>query len=541
MIRKYLFMLLALAVILPLASCSDNEDADGTYARFAGKIEPISGIGAKVNVNVESNTAWALSKPKDGTWYHVTPSTSRDDEQLTVEIDPTTQSEGRRGVIYLSTTTLTDSIVFEQNKLQLPGASGMIKGLDTADPGTPIILTCDSLPDAQEYHWYRDTTLYATTTVPHVEVLLSGKYSVAGYNSIGEGEKSPAKEVEYSRHYTFDNVEKAEYIGGSYNLAYQVVLTKKVSETTEIGFFGTFYEEKPADLNNITLPARDYLCIQPIENDYKAPGTIAPSSEYTIVPWGNDPFTGCYFFIRKNGKIVEGSQYYLTDSRDSKITVQRNGHDYTMNSTPMQASYAKIGMSDWGSKTVLSMTDVGAYSMSFKGTINFTNNSQEYWDYAYDKNQFTGNYQNLNCERFSLSYNPKEPGTWNFNFSEESGMAGKGWSVNGTFYTASKDLTVHTGIYLVAKDVKAKEPGTLLRGYSHYGSADGLIATYWDALKKGDEVYGQPVPDSYLKIEKVSTATYRITLRMYDSSGHHLTLRYTGLLEPAEQRQIDYQ
>ena len=120
-------------------------------------------------------------------------------------------------------------------------------------------------------------------------------------------------------------------------------------------------------------------------------------------------------------------------------------------------------------------------------------------------------------------------------------MAGKGWSVDGTFYTASKDLTVHTGIYLVAKDVKAKEPGTLLRGYSHYGSADGLIATYWDALKKGDEVYGQPVPDSYLKIEKVSTATYRVTLRMYDSSGHHLTLRYTGLLEPAEQRQIDYQ
>ena len=73
MIRKYLFVLLAIAAALPLASCSDNEDADGTYARFAGKIGPISGVGAKVNVNVESNTAWTLSKPKDGTWYHVTP------------------------------------------------------------------------------------------------------------------------------------------------------------------------------------------------------------------------------------------------------------------------------------------------------------------------------------------------------------------------------------------------------------------------------------------------------------------------------------
>lgn len=536
MIRKYLFVLLAIAAALPLASCSDNEDADGTYARFSGKIENIAGIGATVNINVESNTAWTLSKPKDGTWYHVTPSTSRGDEQLTVEIDPTTQAEKRRGVIYLSTATLTDSIVFEQNQLQLPGKPGAIQGLDTADPGTPIILTCDSLSDAQVYHWYRDTTLYATTTVPRLEVLLSGKYSVAGYNSIGEGEKSPAKDVEYSHHYSFDNVEKAEYIGGSYNLAYQVVLTKKVSETTEIGFFGTFYEEKPADLNNITLPARDYLCIQPFENDYKAPGTIAPSSEYSIVPWGSDPFKGCYFFVRKNGKIVEGSQFYLTDSRDSKITVQRNGHDYTMMSTPMAASYAKIGTSDWGGKTVLSMTDVGAYSMSFKGTINFTNNSQEYWDYAYDKNQFTANYQNLTCKRFTLTYDRKNPGAWTFNLSEESGLSGKGWSVNGTFYTASKEYTVHTGVYPVGKDAKAKEPGTLLRGYSHYGSADGLIATYWDALTKGDEVYGQPTPDSYLKIEKVSTATYRVTLRMYDSSGHRLTLRYTGLVEPVEQQ-----
>lgn len=536
MIRKYLFVLLAIAATLPLASCSDNEDADGTYARFSGKIENIAGIGATVNIHVEANTAWTLSKPKNGTWYHVTPSTSRGDEQLTVEIDPTTQAEKRRGVIYLSTATLTDSIVFEQNQLQIPGKPGAIQGLDTADPGTPIILTCDSLPDAQVYHWYRDTTLYATTTVPRLEVLLSGKYSVAGYNSIGEGEKSPAKDVEYSHHYSFDNVEKAEYIGGSYNLAYQVVLTKKVSETTEIGFFGTFYEEKPADLNNITLPARDYLCIQPFENDYKAPGTIAPSSEYSIVPWGTDPFKGCYFFVRKNGKIVEGSQFYLTDSRDSKITVQRNGHDYTMTSTLMAASYAKIGMSDWGGKTVLSMTDVGAYSMSFKGTINFTNNSQEYWDYAYDKNQFTANYQNLNCERFTLTYDRKNPGAWTFNLSEESGLSGKGWSVNGTFYTASKEYTVHTGVYPVGKDAKAKEPGTLLRGYSHYGSADGLIATYWDALTKGNEVYGQPTPDSYLKIEKVSTATYRVTLRMYDSSGHRLTLRYTGLVEPVEQQ-----
>lgn len=534
-------MLLAMAAVLPLASCSDNDDADDTYARFSGEIGHISGIGATVNIKVESNTAWTLSKPKDATWYHVTPSMSHGDEQLTVEIDPTTATQGRRGVIYLSTAALTDSIVFEQGQLQIPGTPTAIKGLDTADPGTPIILTCDSLPDAQEYHWYRDTTLYATTTAPRLEVLLSGKYSVAGYNSVGEGEKSPVKDVEFSHNYVFDNVEKAEYIGGSYNLAYQVILTKKVSETTEIGFFGTFYENKPADLNNITLPARDYLCIQPYENDYKAPGTIAPSTEYSIVPSGTDPFKGCYFFIRKNGKVVEGSQFYLTDSRDSKITVQRSGNEYTMTSTPMAASYAKIGMSEWGSKTVLSMTDVGSYTMSFKGTINFTNNSQEYWDYAYDKNQFSTNYQNLSCERFTLVYDPKNPDTWTFNFAEQNGLAGKGWSVNGTFYTASKEHTVPTGVYLVGKDVKAKEPGTLLRGYSRYGSSAGLIATYWEGLTKGSEVYGQPTPDSYLKIEKVSTATYRVTLRMYDSSGHRLTLRFTGLVEPAEQQENSYQ
>lgn len=528
--RKIYFFLTIFSALV-LASCSDDDDTVSSSAKFEGSIENVSALGQTVTVKVVSDTKWTISKSEGADWFHVTPFTSTGNEDIKVEVEPTLATEMRQGVIYLSTETgLTDSLTVKQNTLTFPAVPGAIEGQTAADYGQTITLTADSVTDAQAYVWYRNGEAFEETAGRTLDVMVPGKYQVSAKNSLGESDLSPEKELTFSTDIVLDQVESAEYIGSQangYSYSYQMVLTKKIDNTTEIGFFGTFTDDKPADADNAWLSTRDYKICDPYKNNFKFEGRCEGNDEYSLTPWSGDPY-GSYFFIKKNGSIVPLSVTYLHKDETNSIKIVNNNGHYTIKGENLKTWNAiiKTEVSDWGSvsRSIVSREERPDFSLSFEGDITFANEGIDQMSFSYKSpDQFTGDYTNTDCQTIGISYYPKEPGVWRIGIGEQAGLDGSGWEASADFYPENNsDIT---GLYVIGQNADKQIPGTVQRGFMRYNTyGTGLIAMYWVGLTRKSIVFGQPARNSYMRIEKTGASQYRVTLVIVDELGHKVTL-----------------
>lgn len=536
--KKIYFLFASLMGIASLTSCSDDDGDSVSGARFEGMIDKISGIGGTVNVNVISEAKWVISKTDSCSWFHVTPFTSYGNETVTVDVDPSEQNGVRKGYIYLSVDGMkVDSLLISQGELSIPTAPGAIQGQDAAEAGEIVLLTADSLPDAQQYRWYLNGNVIATTAERTYEAILPGKYAVAGVNSLGEGEKSPEKDVNISKHYVFDRIELAEYKGDAYNSysqSYHLILTKKVSEITEIGLDLIVTDKAPADADNAHLSSRTYKVCDPYQNDFNFDGRVEGNDEYSLTPWSGDAY-GSYLFIRKAGAIVPGSVAYFHKSADMSISVEEDtdGH-YVIKGSDLDCFNAiiKKSVNEWGSvsTTIESKEERGLFSFAFEGNVKFENMGVGFNQYSYRSENFAGNYTNKHCESIGVQYDSTNKKVWRVGISEFEGLSESGWELSGYFYPTS--TTDPTGVYVVSNVAGKEIPGTVDRGWSRGGyTGTGLTATYWEGLTRKSVVYAQPAANSYVKIEKTGVAKYRVTVLAVDAQGHLLLLSGESVLE----------
>lgn len=517
---------MVMVAVATFASCSGSEK-DSLFARFADKPEVISGIGDTITVQVESNTQWQLTKQEGDTWYHVTPASGEGNSTLTIVVDPTTDSQkDRTGKLTITGGTASETLDITQGNLLPPADAGAITGKDTGEAGETITLTVPAIENAEQYQWFRNGVLVATTKEPSYGANLDGSYTVCGVNPMGKGKPSVSKTVKFKRDYSFDTTVQATVVGGGFTY-YVLELKKTIDSETEIHAWFKLGEDAPSDLNNIYLPARSYVALEPYQNNYTSKGIVYPATPSTVVtdPFTNDPPQAGRVYITKNGTVLEGSELFFKDSKDNKITVTRNGNHYVISGT-LACVQPELITDEYGT-SVKDLKDNGSVNLHFDGTISFKNSAYDYGKYYYNAGNVLGQDINITSKSARMLYSKKNPGQWFFEMDEGASYTDPGWSVVDYFY--STNPTEPSGTYVVSKNVKSVDPGTMPRGYYLNNSFGGFYATHYSDVTTRDKlVLGQPNINSYLKIEKLSSTVYRMTLIFYDMEGHRLKMTFKG-------------
>lgn len=526
--RILLFTVLILIVILS-ASCDKSEQGELVYARFTAEPDLISGLGATITLNVESNTEWTLSKQNTDTWFHVTPSSGRGNQELTIVIDVHTDLlNSRTGKLTVHGGAESTSINITQSHLLLPAAAGNIEGKELGEVGEAITLSIPVIANAQQYNWYRNGALTSTTDIPSLDIYLGGNYTVKGINPMGVGAMSAVKEVRYNQNYHFDTVVQAIYEGGSSYTYYVVELKKVIDEETEIYAWFQLGEDAPTDPNNILLPARDYVALEPYQNNYTGKGIVYPATLYTVTE--NLYNTGAKsgrVYIKRRGEILNGSEMFFKCTADNKISVSRDEKHYSI-SGELACVQPVMGAYDDGSTYVKELIDCGSITMNFEGQMTFKDVSHDNYNTFYYN---LGDSFNRNIELDALSarilYSSKNPGEWFFEMNQGSSYTEPGWRVLNYFYSNNPINPV--GTYTLSNNPQLITLGTMPRGYFYNDSYGGLHASYYtDDSNRDRLVLAQPNINSYLKIEKTGDETYKMKLVMYDMEGNKFSMTFDG-------------
>lgn len=523
------YIILLVLTTMLTAACSDNESGDTLYARFTEEPQTVPGFGAVITLKVESNTEWHLEKQASDTWYHVTPRSGRGDTELKVVIDPSADSKDERTgqlTIYGGTEPATVNIA--QARLTVPDAAGDIEGNSEAGAGETIMLTVPAVNNATQYNWRRNGVLINTTDEPSLDINLDGSYTVSGVNMLGEGAQSKAKEIKFGRDYTFDKVMTASYIGGDFSY-YVLELRREVSPGVEICTWMKLGEDAPGNLNDINLPARTYVALEPYQNNYTSKGIVYPGTETSVLPdtWTKEPPQAGRVYIRKDGEVLTGSEMFFKNTADNKITVNRTGKHYTIKGT-LDCVQPVIKDSDFG-PYVESLNDCGKVELNFDGDIGFINEAHDKYDtYYYNLGDNFGRDINIKSLSARMIYNyTGVSGKWFFQIFEGVSYAEPGWAISGTFYSNAPEDPV--GTYMISNDAAVEKPGTMPRGYFLNNTYGGLYAAHYSDVSTRDKlVLGQPNTKSYLKIVKTGDGTYSMTITVYDMKGHKLATTFSG-------------
>ena len=504
------------AVFIGLSACKKDE----VILNLTYEPEEISADGKEVAITVESNTDWTAASSAD--WLDVQPEQGSGNATLVVTVSPNKKEEVREALIAVLGGGLTREVTISQAAyvLKVPEAAGAIEGKEQGTPGETIVLTVAEIPHARTYKWYCDGKEVQNTEERTLSVIAGGVYAVAGENGLGEGPKSPEKTVTYTKDYVFDTA-SASYEGGDYKNAYLVEFSKTIDAETEIGATVTFYEEKP-DYSNIILPARSYKAIQPYLNNYTAVGTIAPNNQYAL--------DGTRFYIKKNGAVVSETINYVKESGGSLEVAFADGK-YTIKGSLECFVTATEVDPEWGEYMVT--RDSGTFSFEYSGTLEFVNNWRDWGVYYFDDSFLDEDYDLGKVRAAYLKYGgTKDYGTpvWGLElWSADQSVAG--YDVFATFF-AARD-TIPEGTYTIAAEPRKGVRGTAERGYYLKPAYYGMACKHWnpDLGNYDQAILGQPVEESYLKIEKTADGEYNISYILIDSRKHKISAEYSGHVE----------
>lgn len=518
--KRFNYWLVALgAVLAGLSACKSDDEF---ILDLAYEAQEIPSKGQEVTFAIESNTDWTAATTAK--WLEIQPQQGSGNATVSVTVQPNSDDEKRQATITVSGGNLTREISITQAAYVLlpPEAAGSIEGKDQGEPGETIVLTVAEIPYASTYKWYRNGTEIQNTESRTLSVEAEGTYTVAGENGLGEGQKSPEKTVTYSKKYVFDTA-NATYEGGDYKNAYVVEFSKSVGTDTEIGATVTFFEEKP-DYNNILLPAGNYESVQPYQHDFTAVGTIDPNSEYN--------FNGTRFYIKKNGQIKAETVNYAKEKGGSLDVAYANG-TYTI--TGSLDCFITSTELDADGYQITKMEDSGTFTFEYSGPLKFKNNWRDWGVYYYDADFLDSDYDLGKVKAAYLKYGgTKDSGVpvWGLELWS-SAQSEAGYDVFANFY-AAKD-TIPEGTYSIAAEPGKGVRGTAERGYYLRPAYYGMACKHWNpalSIPNYDQaILGQPVKESYLKIEKLGDDEYKISYLLIDSRNHKISAQYSGHVE----------
>ncbi len=507
------------AALVGLSACKSEDEL---ILNITYEAQEIPSEGKEVTFAIESNIDWAATSTVN--WLDIKPQQGSGNAIVSVIVKPNSDEEGRQAIITVSGGNLTREISITQAAYVLlpPEAAGSIEGKEQGEPGETIVLTVAEIPYASTYKWYRNGTEIQNTASRTLSVDTDGTYAVAGENGLGEGQKSPVKTVTYSKAYVFDTA-KATYEGGDYNNAYVVEFSRAVNADTEIGAIVTFYEEKP-DYNNILLPVGSYESVQPYQHNYTAVGTIKPNSEYSM--------DGTCFYIKKKGQVKAETVNYAKEKGGSLEVAFVDG-TYTITGS-LDCFIASTEV-DADGYQVTKTEDSGTFTFKYSGQLKFENNWRDWGVYYYDADFLDSDYDLGKVKAAYLKYGGTEGSgvpRWGLELWSSS-QSEAGYDVFANFYSA-KD-TIPEGTYSIAEEPGKGVRGTAERGYYLKPAYYGMVCKHWNPeLPTSDydkAILGQPVKESYLKIEKIGDDEYKISYLLIDSRNHKISANYSGHVE----------
>lgn len=521
--KRFNYWLVALVALgVALAGISACKSDDEFILILTYDAQEIPSDGKEVTFTIESNTDWTASSTAK--WLDIQPQQGSGNATVTVAVQPNSDDEGRQASITVSGGNITREISITQAAFVLlpPEAAGSIEGKEQAEPGETVVLTVAEIPYANTYKWYRNGTEIQNTESRTLSIEAGGTYTVAGENGLGEGQKSPEKTVTYSKEYVFDTA-KATYEGGDYKNAYVVEFSKVVDADTEIGATVTFYEEKP-DYDNILLPAGNYEAVQPYQHNFTAVGTIDPNSEYNL--------NGTRFYIKKKGQVKAETVNYAKEKGGSLNVAYVDG-TYTITGS-LDCFIASTEV-DTDGYQVVKMEDSGTFTFKYSGPLKFVNNWRDWGVYYYDADFLDSDYDLGKVKAAYLKYGGTKDSdvpVWGLELWSAS-QEQPGYDVFATFY-AAKD-TIPEGTYSIASEPRKEVRGTAERGYYLKPAYYGMACKHWNpelSIPNYDKaILGQPVKDSYVKIEKIGADEYKISYLLIDSRNHKISAQYSGHVE----------
>ena len=399
----------------------------------------------------------------------------------------------------------------------VPADAGVISGTETPATGERVILSVEEIQGAETYRWYKDGEEFQDTELNEVQITESGTYSVAGVNSIGEGNPSPDKTVTYDPNKFMYYDAAASYEGGDFNKAYNVTLTTDLGAGKTIGVKIIFYHESPEDPDNIVLPAMTYVSLWPYLNNYTAVGTVAPNDMWS--------HAGSYFFTTQDGEeLTDEGKYFMNDG--GSVTVTKEGDTYTITGTV--ECIASTGEES-----------VGTYSFSWSGELNFKNNWKEYNTYYFHQDDLEEDMHLGTMGATSGLYHwglydgyTTDGHFWHFELWHAAGdLTQPSNDIMVDFYTPAEDgAKVPEGTFRIAEEPRKGVPMTADRGY-YYNEYLGTKMQYWDGTTYTTHVLAQPNDESYITFTNNNDGTYTVEVKIFDSLGHEITADYTGYID----------
>ncbi len=234
--RKILLFLATASLVMPFfSSCSKNNDDGASLTVEYDYSKKVSEKGGTATFSIKANIDWSVSNTDE--WItSIEPKQGSGNQTVTVTFGPNNATSIRSSIFEITAVDFKEDVLIVQAAGNFPSAAGNISGDDEGSES--ITLTIAEIEGANTYKWYKDGVEVQNSAARTYTATASGTYTVAGVNSVGEGQSSSAKMISIIPLFEFDVLPEGTFaalgvpvanVGGTWS--WSGTVTKKTEDT----------------------------------------------------------------------------------------------------------------------------------------------------------------------------------------------------------------------------------------------------------------------------------------------------------------------